>query len=313
MTSLLHLARLCLLLLAVLLSAAPLQAADTVTYLHPDTHGSPAMATDASGNVVWRESYMPYGDRRLKQPASAPNGLWYTDKAADDETGLVYLGARWYDPGIGRFLAVDPAPFSESNIHSFNRYAYGNNSPYTFKDPDGHAPIILLAYFIPAATIVATNLARIGVQHVMTFALEKGAAAGIAVAELGASEAIGGATLYGGTVAAGNIASKTVNGSLWSATKSKSPVENALGHWNKHKTEFPELANAKQYVEATHKFATNPPAGTLTKVSGNRTLMYHEASNTFLSKGADGVPRNMFKPDPAMHGYPTNLDYFRAQ
>lgn len=41
---------------------------------------------------------------------------------------------------LARFISIDPVPFEENNIHSFNRYAYGNNNPYRFKDPDGRAP-----------------------------------------------------------------------------------------------------------------------------------------------------------------------------
>lgn len=165
MTTLLHLLRLCLLSLAVLLQALPLHAAETVTYLHPDTHGSPVVATDAAGNVVWRESFMPYGDRRLKQSASAPNGLWYTGKVADDESGLIYLGARWYDPSIGRFLAVDPVGFTESSIQSFNRYAYGNNNPYKFVDPKGHFPIIVPIIWAIGAGLTIHELASTPVPN----------------------------------------------------------------------------------------------------------------------------------------------------
>lgn len=44
---------------------------------------------------------------------------------------------RYYDPGIGRFLSVDPiAAYSKRGIN-FNRYWYANNNPYRFTDPDG--------------------------------------------------------------------------------------------------------------------------------------------------------------------------------
>ena len=46
---------------------------------------------------------MPYGDRRLKQSASAPNGLWYTGKVADDESGLIYLGGAGMTRVLGAF------------------------------------------------------------------------------------------------------------------------------------------------------------------------------------------------------------------
>jgi len=34
-------------------------------------------------------------------------------------------------------MGIDPILFSENNIHSFNRYTYGNDNPYKFTDPDG--------------------------------------------------------------------------------------------------------------------------------------------------------------------------------
>ncbi len=44
---------------------------------------------------------------------------------------------RYYDPGIGRFLSVDPVTANSSTGSNFNRYWYANNNPYRFKDPDG--------------------------------------------------------------------------------------------------------------------------------------------------------------------------------
>lgn len=45
------------------------------------------------------------------------------------------MQARYYDPVIGRFYSNDPVGFRD--IHSFNRYAYANNNPYKYTDPDG--------------------------------------------------------------------------------------------------------------------------------------------------------------------------------
>ena len=44
---------------------------------------------------------------------------------------------RYYDPVIGRFYSNDPVGFTASNPMMFNRYAYGNNNPYKYVDPDG--------------------------------------------------------------------------------------------------------------------------------------------------------------------------------
>ena len=111
--------------------------AGTITYYHNDLAGSPIAATNASGQVLWRESYRPYGERTTNSAASSGNDVWFTSRRQDVESGLVYMGARYYDPVAGRFASTDPKGFNEQNIHSHNRYAYANNNPYRYADPDG--------------------------------------------------------------------------------------------------------------------------------------------------------------------------------
>jgi RHS repeat-associated protein len=113
---------------------------ERTSYLHPNALGSPVAATDTQGNLLWKETYNPYGERKLKQPNSTTNNRWYTGHT-EDPTGLVYAGARYYDPTIGRFLSTDPVAFTEKNPHSFNRYSYANNNPYKYVDPDGREPL----------------------------------------------------------------------------------------------------------------------------------------------------------------------------
>ncbi|GAB2498506.1 RHS repeat-associated core domain-containing protein [Arenimonas alkanexedens] len=48
---------------------------------------------------------------------------------------------RYYDPGIGRFLSIDPVTANSVNGTNFNRYWYGNNNPYRFSDPDGRLAV----------------------------------------------------------------------------------------------------------------------------------------------------------------------------
>ena len=120
------------------LLALPAGAVERVIHYHNDALGSPIAATDQDGRVVWRKSYTPYG-----QPIdqAAPNEPGYTGKLQEPDQGIQNFGARWYDPRIGRFLATDPAGFDPQNPQSFNRYAYANNNPYRFVDPDGNSPL----------------------------------------------------------------------------------------------------------------------------------------------------------------------------
>ena len=132
-------------LFSVLLSV-PAHAERTVTYYHTDVLGSIVAATDEGGDVVWRKTYDPYGNEVIEPGESNQNNVngdlevqTYTGKPYDEETGLVYLSQRYYDPQIRRFMGIDPVGFRVDTPVSFNRYAYANNNPYKFVDPDGRA------------------------------------------------------------------------------------------------------------------------------------------------------------------------------
>jgi RHS repeat-associated protein len=111
--------------------------AGTTTYLHNDELGSPIAATNGSGAWLWYEEYQPYG---LKVSGVAEK-IGFTGHVYDAATGLTDMQARLYDPLIGRFMSTDPKAFNASSPFSFNRYTYGNDNPYRYKDPDGRSPL----------------------------------------------------------------------------------------------------------------------------------------------------------------------------
>jgi RHS repeat-associated protein len=133
--------------LAAMLYAPTAQATSTVTYFHNDVSGTPQLATDASGAVVWKETYQPYGGQTVNSAAESNNKLWFVSKPYDSSSGLSYFGARYYDPVTGRFAGMDPVGVDIDNLSSFNRYAYGNNNPYKYVDNDGEqaqaAPLVI--------------------------------------------------------------------------------------------------------------------------------------------------------------------------
>jgi RHS repeat-associated protein len=112
-------------------NAAPVS--DVVTYIHTDGLGSPVARTNSSGGLVSRTRYEPYG---LTASGAVPT-LGFTGHVNDAATGLVYMQQRYYDPVAGRFLSIDPVTTDANTGGSFNRYAYANNSPYRYIDPDG--------------------------------------------------------------------------------------------------------------------------------------------------------------------------------
>jgi RHS repeat-associated protein len=105
-----------------------------VKYQHTDALGSPVAVTNASGQVIERMDYEPWG-AIIGKPNH--NGIGYTGHVMDSATGLTYMQQRYYDQSIGRFLSVDPVTASSSTGANFNRYWYAENNPYKFVDPDG--------------------------------------------------------------------------------------------------------------------------------------------------------------------------------
>jgi RHS repeat-associated protein len=118
----------------VVMLAPQARATDTVYYIHTDALGSPAAMTDANRNVVERTQYGPYGEV-LNRPEH--DGPGYTGHEEDAATGLTNMQQRYDDKVIGRFLSIDPVQPDGTTGASFNRYAYANDNPYRFTDPDG--------------------------------------------------------------------------------------------------------------------------------------------------------------------------------
>ncbi|WP_297831197.1 RHS repeat-associated core domain-containing protein [Thermomonas sp.] len=110
--------------------------AATYRYVHTDALGSPIAKTSSTGAVLETSEYEPYG--ALLNRAN-DDRAGYTGHVMDAASGLIYMQARYYDPGIGGFLSVDPVS-ATSVGGNFNRYWYANNNPYRFTDPDGRCP-----------------------------------------------------------------------------------------------------------------------------------------------------------------------------
>ncbi len=145
-------------LLALTALSTPARA-ETVTYLHTDLLGSVALETDQNRNVVARYEYEPYGLPR-QAIADAPG---YTGHVHDAGSGLVYMQQRYYDPLAGRFLSVDPVVTDAKTGSSFNRYAYGNNNPYRFKDPDGRSALDIGFFMVDAFNFGVAVYTGVGV------------------------------------------------------------------------------------------------------------------------------------------------------
>jgi RHS repeat-associated protein len=131
-----------------------------IIYHYNDITNSPVLAEYADGRVVWQEKYEPFGEPKGVANNYDNHPVNYTGHQFDADTNLHAMGARYYDPRIGRFMGVDPVGFVESNPMSFNRYLYANNNPYRFYDPDGrYAQTIACTTTVIGAAICGAGVA----------------------------------------------------------------------------------------------------------------------------------------------------------
>lgn len=123
-------------------------------YYHPDHLGSSSYITNLDGEVVQHIEYVPFGEVFIEER----NSIWNTPylfnaKEFDEETGLYYYGARYYDPRLSLWISVDPIsnydPLNSENyldgehnggIYNYanlNSYIYCYQNPIKLVDPNG--------------------------------------------------------------------------------------------------------------------------------------------------------------------------------
>ena len=208
-------------------STVPIASGETFFFHHFNAQGSVVATTDAAGSLRASTYFRPFGTAIARSAGTTPTRLGFTGKLADVDLGLIYFGARYYDPTYGRFVSVDPADFSQDDLLSFNRYSYANNSPFRFGDPDGRrsrdfeaisreaglsvatapqrsaddwlGPAIGLALTAVAAPVVAVagyELALVALANPVATNV-----VAVNLVEAGAGNALGGATLAGAAIA----------------------------------------------------------------------------------------------------------------
>ena len=106
---------------------------------HADALGSIIAITDSASQLVQRYEYDAYGNIVSVQDPAFKQPYAYTGREWDDESGLYYYRARYYDPVVGRFLQEDPIGLRGG----INRFAYVNGNPLKYTDPFGLWPFYL--------------------------------------------------------------------------------------------------------------------------------------------------------------------------
>ncbi|HTI24463.1 MAG TPA: RHS repeat-associated core domain-containing protein [Kutzneria sp.] len=124
-------------------STVAMRDATGLTWLASDHQGTSQIAINSDTLKVTQRRQLPFGGPR-GQAVDFPGSKGFVGGNLDKSIGLTRLGAREYDPALGRFMSVDPIadPNDSQQLHG---YTYANNNPITKSDPTGLCFIVCLA------------------------------------------------------------------------------------------------------------------------------------------------------------------------
>ncbi|MFE0688237.1 polymorphic toxin-type HINT domain-containing protein [Streptomyces xiamenensis] len=107
-----------------------------ISFSLADHHGTGQVSVDGYTMEVNHRRSLPFGGDRGPAPAYWPGTRGFVGGTKDTSTGLTHLGAREYDPNLGRFISLDPL-MDRLDPQQMHGYTYGNNNPLAFSDPSG--------------------------------------------------------------------------------------------------------------------------------------------------------------------------------
>jgi RHS repeat-associated protein len=122
-------------LVALLALPSQTTAQEVIEYYGHDAIGSIRVVFDATGAVVARHDFTPFGEQ-IGDSSPIPKER-YAGLFRDGEAGLDYAQARMYQSRTGRFNAPDPVYAGLFAPQGWNRYSYALNSPVGMTDPTG--------------------------------------------------------------------------------------------------------------------------------------------------------------------------------
>lgn len=112
-------------------------------YYHKDHLGSSSYITDGTGEVVQHVEYLPSGEVFLDEKNENWNTPYkFNGKELDEETGMYYYGARYYNPRLSLWLGTDPM---QDKYPGISTYCYTMGNPVNSLDPDGrHTDVMFM-------------------------------------------------------------------------------------------------------------------------------------------------------------------------
>ncbi|MER1998698.1 MAG: RHS repeat-associated core domain-containing protein [Lysinibacillus sp.] len=124
-----------------------------------DAVGNTMALANASGSITDTYQYSPFG-KILQHEGNTDQPFNYSGQYGVYQlsNGLHYMRARYYNGDLSRFMTIDPYAGKYNDLALLNVYAYGNNNPMLYVDPDGE-----WAFLIPLGKMAVSGLVNVAV------------------------------------------------------------------------------------------------------------------------------------------------------
>ncbi len=126
----------------------------TVHFLHTGRRAEPLCMTGPQGEVLWQARYSAFGSARI-DVAKQAQPFRLAGQYFDEETGLCYVLARYYNPQLGRFLIPDPQGFAGGSL---NLYTYCDGDPVNKIDPTGEFAFLAIVGIIAVGAVIGAAI-----------------------------------------------------------------------------------------------------------------------------------------------------------
>ena len=278
-------------------------------YLHRNLHGDVESIFDSTGNLIASYRYDAWGNHNVYGATGAENTsstfigninpIRYRGYYFDVETNMYFCNARYYVPEWCRWLSQDSVNYIDpDSADGLNLFAYCNNNPVMYADPDGNMPnwlkwviggVVIVGLVIAS---VATGGAAAGVAGFIVAGALKGAIIGAFSVTLvsvtiggitsalseegnfwsgfadGAADGFMSGSIIGGISGAISSGIQVYNASkLWVNTGNKTAYGQMVKHYSDHVIREGQQAIAKNIVnyskQASQFFIENSSRGTL--------------------------------------------------
>lgn len=125
------------------------------SYYHADGLGSVKALSNSTGSLTDTYEYEAFG-QVLGHTGANTQAYRFAGEYFDPEVGMQYHRARWYDPGTGRFTALDQYVGNLNRPSTLHKYSYVGSNPVNDIDPSGYMSLGSVSIGLNVSSILST-------------------------------------------------------------------------------------------------------------------------------------------------------------